>query len=66
MHNYHYAVGALYVRCMRYLESNKPNKLQRLIGDDIYLKTHKGWMFNSDYINALSIEELRCLADKIR
>ena len=65
MHNYHYAVGALYVRSMRYLESNKPKQLQKLMGADIYLKTHKGWAFNSDYINSLSIEQLRCLTNKI-
>ena len=66
MHNYYYAVGALYVRSMRYLESNKPKQLQRIVGNYIYLKTRKGWGFNSDYINALSIEQLRCLIDKIR
>ena len=66
MHNYYYAVGALYVRSMRYLESNKPKQLQRIVGAEIYLKTHKGWGFNSDYINSLSIEQLRCLIDKIR
>ncbi len=66
MYNYYYAVGALYVRSMRYLESNKPKRLQRILGDDIYLKTHKGWVFDSDYINSLSIEQLICLTDKIR
>ena len=65
MLSYYYAVGALYVRCMRYLEGNKPKQLQKILGADIYLKTHKGWGFNSDYINSLSIEQLRCLTDKI-
>jgi len=66
MHNYYYAVGALYVRSMRYLEINKPKQLQRIVGAEIYLNTYKGWGFNTDYINSLSIEQLKCLTDKIR
>jgi hypothetical protein len=65
MHSYHFAVGNFYLRSMRYLETKKPEHLQSILSASIYLKTHKGWVFDSDYINSLSIEQLICLTNKI-
>jgi len=40
-------------------------KLQRIIGKELFWKGYKGWFFNNAIIKEMSVSELTALTDKI-
>lgn len=61
------ALGKFLITCGK-LDTNVwggKQKLQRIVGEHIFYKKHKGWWYNTNHLLTLSVTELNELTEKV-